>query len=189
MSTDDATISASGEATITVSCDVAWLSLVIITEGKTATDAATASQARVTILLDSIRETEPLLPELVTEGERTLEPLFDDERLSGYRLHRVMRAQMPPEAAGMLLDVAIMAGAAPGSGIVWGVRDPAFSRGRVIEAALAVAHANAQVVARAVGRELLELRAVEVDADVPTEGTGLLQANAHARVSYEHRAR
>lgn len=186
---DDALISATGEATIPVSCDVAWLSLVIITEGKTASDAATASAARVTLLLDSIRETEPMLPELVTEGERTLEPLFDDDRLTGYRLHRVMRAQMPPEAAGVLLDVAIMAGAAPGSGIVWGVRDPSFARGRVAEAALAIARSNAQVIAHVVGHELLELRAAEVDCDIPTESTGLIHANAHARVCYAHRAR
>lgn len=186
---DDAIISATGEATIPVSCDVAWLSLVIITEGKTASDAANASAARVTLVLDSIRETEPLLPELVTEGERTLEPMFDDERLVGYRLHRVMRAQMPPEAAGVLLDVAIMAGAAPGSGILWGVRDPSFARARVAEAALGVARANAQVIAHVVGHELLELRAAEVECDIPSESTGPIQAHAHARVSFAHRSR
>jgi uncharacterized protein YggE len=186
---EDATINATGEATIPVSCDVAWLSLVIVTEGKTATDAATASAARITLVLDSIRETEPLLPELVTEGERTLEPMFDEDRLVGYRLHRVMRAQMPPEAAGVLLDVAIMAGAAPGSGIVWGVRDPTFARGRVTEAALSVARANAQAVAHVVGHELLELRSAEVECEIPSESTGLIEAVARARVCFAHRPR
>lgn len=190
MSNDEGNISVTGEATMPVSTDVAWLRIVIVSEGKTASDAASASASRITIMLDSIRETEPLLPELVTEGERTLEPMFDEDgHLGGYRLHRVMRAQMPPEAAGVLLDVAIMAGAAPGSGIVWGLRDPSFARARVTEAALAVAHNSAQVVAHALGHDLLEVRAVEVECNVPVESAGLIHATARARVSYAHRSR
>lgn len=188
MASDDTTISVSGEATLPVSTDVAWLRLVIVTDGKTASDAMTASNARITIVLDMIRETEPKLPEMVTEVERTLDPVFDDDGgLHGYRLRRVMRAQMPPEAAGVLLDVAIMAGAGPGSGIVWGLRDPSFARARVTEAALAVARANAQVAATALGRTLLELRAASVDCTVPTESTGLIFATGRATVSYGHR--
>lgn len=189
MADDDATISVTGDATLPVSTDVAWLRLVIVTDGKTASDAMGASNARITIVLDSIRETEPKLPEMVTEVERTLDPMFDDEGgLHGYRLHRVMRAQMPPEAAGVLLDVAIMAGAGPGSGIIWGLRDPSFARGRVTEAALAVARANAHVAAAALGRELLELRAADVECTVPVESTGLIFATGRAKVSYAHRA-
>lgn len=191
MASDGGTICATGDATLPVSTDVAWLRLVIITQGKTVSDASSDSGSRINIVLDSIRETEPKLPEMVTEVERSLEPMFDpdDGGLEGYRLTRVMRAQMPPEAAGVLLDVAIMAGAAAGSGIVWGIRDPSFARARVTEAALAVAHASAVVVAQTLGRELLELTAADVDCNVPVESTGLVMATARARVSYGHRAR
>ncbi len=190
MSSTDGTISVTGDALLPVSTDVAWVRIVIVTEGKTASDATSASASRITIVLDSIRETEPKLPEMVTEFERTLDPMFDERGdLEGYRLHRVMRAQMPPEAAGVLLDVAIMAGAAPGSGIVWGLRDPSYARARVTEAALGVARANAQVAAHVLGHELLELRAADVECNVPVESTGLIFATARARVSYAHRPR
>lgn len=188
MSTESGTITASGDATIAISTDVAWLRLVIVTEGKTTSEAGAASASRLTIVLDMIRETEPKLPEMVTEVERDLEPMFDDEALQGYRLRRVLRAQMPPEAAPMLLDVAIMAGAAPGSGIVWGLRDPAPARARVAEAALAAARGNAYTVAHTLGRVLLELREARVECDVPVESPGIIMAKGRATVGYGHRA-
>lgn len=188
--TTEPTLTVTGEATVPVSSDVAWLRLVLVVEGKTASEAASASADRLTIVLDSIRETEPHLPEMVTEVERDLEPLFDEGgHLGGYRLRRVMRAQMPPEATGVLLDVAIMAGAAPGSGIVWGLRDPHAARARASEAALAVAHANAHAAAAILGRELAELRDVEVDSSVPAESTTMISARARVQLGFTHRPR
>ncbi|MBX7078648.1 MAG: SIMPL domain-containing protein [Nannocystaceae bacterium] len=189
MSELPGTIGASGEAIVPVSADVAWLRIVLLTEGRTVSDATSASAQRLGIVLDSIRETEPMLPELVREDERTLTPQFDEGHLTGYVLERVMRAQMPPEAAGVLLDVAIMAGAAPGSGIVYGVRDATAARARAGEAALSVAVASAHAAAHSLGRELLDLREAEVDCELPTEGAGVLMAAASARVSFTHRAR
>src|SRR5688572_32186201 len=120
------------------------------------------------MVLDRIRETEPRLPETVIEVERKIEPLFGDDRaIDGYRIHRVVRAQMPPEPTGVLLDVAIMAGAGPGSRIVFGVRDPASVRARAIDSALAAAQANAAAAARSLGRELGELRRSRVVAALP----------------------
>lgn len=188
MGTESGTISATGEATIAVSTDVAWLRLVIITEGKTTSEAGAASASRLTIVLDMIRETEPKLPEMVTEVERELEPMFEEESLQGYRLRRVLRAQMPPEAAPVLLDVAIMAGAAPGSGIVWGLREPTPARARVAEAALAAARSNAYAVAHTLGRVLLELHDAQVECEVPMESPGIILAKGRAKVAYGHRA-
>ncbi len=188
MASTDATISVTGEASVPISADVAWLRLVIRVEAKTAAEAAEQSAARINIVLDSIRETEPMLPETVTEIERVLEPMFDEEgRMEGYHLRRVMSAQMPPEAAGVLLDVALVAGSAPGSNIVWGVRDPASARARVTEAALHVAHGNARAAAHVLGGELGELRSAEVECSVPPESQGLIMATAKARVVYGHR--
>lgn len=189
MANHDGTISATGESSLPISADVAWLRLVIITEGRTVSDAQAESVSRINIVLDSIRETEPMLPELVREDERSLEPQFDDAGGSnGYRLHRVMRAQMPPEAAGVLLDVAIMAGAAPGSGILFGVRDPASARARANEAALTAAVNAARAAAHTLGRELVDLAQAEVECDLPPESSGLLFANSVARVAFTHRA-
>jgi uncharacterized protein YggE len=188
MSSTEATITVIGEATVPISADVAWLRLVIVAEARTAAEAADGSAARINIVLDSIRETEPLLPETVTEIERTLEPRFDEDgMLLGYRLRRVMSAQMPPEASGVLLDVAIIAGSAPGSTIVWGVRDPAAARARVTEAALAVAHGNARAAAKVLGGELLEPCSAEIECSVPAESQGLIIATARARVTFGHR--
>ncbi len=185
----ESTLTVTGEATVPVSSDVAWLRLVLVVEGKTASEAASASAQRLTIVLDSIREAEAHLPETVTEVERDLVPLFDDSGHLGYRLRRVMKAQMPPEATGVLLDVAIMAGATVGSTIIWGLRDPHTARARASEAALAVAHANAHAAAAILGRELGELRDVDVDSSVPSESATLIAAHACAKLSYAHRPR
>jgi uncharacterized protein YggE len=185
-STQQATITANGDATIPVACDVAWLHLVLVEEGKIVSDAIEHSSARVSIVLDRIRETEPRLPEAVFEVERKVEPMFgDDTTLDGFRVHRVVRAQMPPEPSGLLLDVAILAGAGPGSRVVFGVRDPASVRARAIEAALAAAQSNAVAAARSLGRELGELRSTTVESALPEEfADPLLRVSAHAHVVY-----
>jgi uncharacterized protein YggE len=183
---EPATITATGAASIPVACDVAWLHLVLVEEAKIVSEAIEHSTARVSIVLDRIRETEPRLPEAVFEVERKVEPIFgDDTTLDGFRIHRVVRAQMPPEPSGLLLDVAILAGAGPGSRIVFGVRDPAAVRARAIDAALAAAQTNAAAAARSLGRELGELRSTTVRAAIPDEfADPLLRVGARARIVY-----
>ena len=180
------TITATGDATIPVACDVAWLHLVLVEEGKIVSEAIERSAARVAVVLDRIRETEPRLPETVFELERRVEPMFgDDTTLDGFRIHRVVRAQMPPEPSALLLDVAIMAGAGPGSRVAFGVRDPAAVRARAIDAALRAAQTNAAAAGRTLGRELGDLRATEVESMLPDEfADPLLRVTAHARVVY-----
>jgi uncharacterized protein YggE len=182
----EATITATGEATIPVPCDVAWLHLVLVEQAAIVTEAIENSASRVSIVLDRIRETEPRLPETVIEVERKIEPVFgDDGGLDGFRIQRVVRAQMSPEPSGLLLDVAIMAGAGPGSRIAFGVRDPASVRARAIEAALGAAQSNAAAAARSLGCELGDLRAATVESVVPDEfADPLLLVSAHARVVY-----
>lgn len=182
-----ATITATGEVAIPVPCDVAWLHLVLTEEAKIVSEAIEHSASRVAIVLDRIRETEPMLPETVTEVERKIEPVFDDGAHDGFRIHRVVRAQMPPEPAGLLLDVAIMAGAGPGSRIVFGVRDPANARARAIDAAVRAAQINAAAAARSLGVELGALRSTTVESAVPEEFSDpLVHVQAQARVVYSH---
>lgn len=183
---DDATITASGEATVPFPADVAWLQLVLVEQAKTATEAAERSAQRANIVLDRIRETEPRLPELVNEVERKLEPLFDEDGvLLAFSVQRLVRAQMPPEPAGVLLDVAIMGGAGSGSRILFGARDPAVVRARAIEAALAVARANAQAAVAVLGGTLGDALEAEVEAVVPNDfADPLLMVTAVARVVY-----
>lgn len=182
----EATITAAGEATVPVPCDVAWLHLVLVEEAKIVSEAIEGSAARVSMVLDRIRETEPMLPESVIEVSRKIEPLFgDDTTIDGFRIHRVVRAQMPTEPSGLLLDVAIMAGAGPGSRIAFGVRDPAVVRARAIDAALNAARSNAAAAARSLGCELGELRATTVECVVPVEFDDPLPlVSAHAQVVY-----
>lgn len=189
MADIDATIQASGEATIPFPADVAWLQLVLVEQAKTASDAAEQSAQRVNIVLDRIRETEPRLPEMVTEVQRKLEPIYDDDGdFVGFRYHRVVRAQMPPEPAGMLLDVAIMAGAGKGSLIAFGVRDPAAARARAIEAAVAVAHANAYAAVQLVGGSIGEVRSIDVESVLPADFPDpLLLLTGRARIVYERK--
>ncbi len=184
--THPATITAIGEITIPVPCDVAWLHLVLVEEDKIVSDAVDSSGARVSLVLDRIRESDPRLPETVTEVERKIEPLFaEDGSHDGFRIHRVVRAQMSPEPAGLLLDVAIMAGAGPGSRIAFGARDPAAARARAIDAALAAARSNAAAAARSLGGELGELVTTDVQARVPDEFPDpLLLVSARAQVVY-----
>ena len=184
----EATITATGQATIPVPCDVAWLHLVLVEEAKIVSEAIEHSASRVSIVLDRIRETEPRLPETVTEVERKIEPVFGESgAIDGFRIHRVVRAQMPPDPAGLLLDVALMAGAGPGSRIAFGVRDPAAVRAHAIDAALRVAQTNAAAAARSLGCELGQLRATTVESTVPDEfADPLLLVSADARVVYAH---
>ena len=187
MSDDnESTITAAGEATLQFPADVAWLHLVLVEQAKTASEAAERSAARVNTVLDRVRETESRLPESVYEVERKLEPLFDDDGdFVAFRYHRVVRAQMPVEPAGMLFDVAIMSGAGMGSRIVFGARDPAVVRARAIEAALAVARGNAQAVVAGIGGSLGEALSVEVEAELaPDFPDPLLLVTARAVVAY-----
>ena len=179
-------ITATGEVTIPVPCDVAWLHLVLVEEDRIVSDAVDNSSARVSLVLDRIRETDPRFPETVTEVERKIEPAFDEDGShDGFRIHRVVRAQLSPEPAGLLLDVAIMAGAGPGSRIAFGVRDPAAARARAIDAALTAARSNAAAAARSLGGELGELRTTDVQATVPDEfADPLLRVSARAQVVY-----
>ncbi|MEM6996889.1 MAG: SIMPL domain-containing protein [Myxococcota bacterium] len=182
----EATITATGEATIPVPCDVAWLHIVLLEEAKIVGEAIERSDARVATVLDRIRETEPRLPEMVLEAERTIEPAFgDDGALDTFRIHRVVRAQMPPEPAGMLLDIAIMAGAGPGSRIAFGVRDPSTVRAQAIDAALRAAQTNAAAAAKSLGCDLGELRTTTVECVVPADFSDPLPViAASARVVY-----
>jgi len=183
---DAATITSTGEATIPVPCDVAWLHLVLVEEGKIVSEAIEQSAERVSLVLDRVRETDPRLPETVTEVERKIEPMFgDDTAIDGYRIRRVVRAQMPPEPAGPLLDVAIMSGSGPGSRIAFGVRDPSNVRARAIDAALAVARANAAAAAHSLGRELGELQQSSVESRIPDDFPDpLVHVSATASVVY-----
>jgi uncharacterized protein YggE len=183
---DEASITAAGEATVPFPADVAWLHLVLVEQAKTASEAAERSAARVNVVLDRIRETEPRLPETVYEVERKLEPLFDDDGdFVAFRYHRVVRAQMPVEPAGMLFDVAIMAGAGAGSRIVFGARDPATVRGRAIDAAIGIARGNAQAAAQVLGGSLGEALSAEVEAELaPDFPDPLLVVTARAAVSF-----
>ena len=189
MTTDNlqqATITATGEAKVPIACDVAWLHLVLVEEATIVSEAIERSSERISLVLDRIRETEPQLPETVTEIERKVTPTFAaDGSVEGFRVHRVVRAQMSPEPAGLLLDVAIMSGAGPGSRIAFGVRDPAAARARAIDAALAAAQANAAAAARSLGCELGELRATSVESVVPHDfADPLLVVAAQARLVY-----
>ena len=185
MTTENApaTITATGEATIPVPCDVAWLHLVLVEEGKIVSEAIEQSAERVSLVLDRVRETDPRLPETVTEIERKIEPVFgEDGSIDGFR---IQRAQMPPEPAGPLLDVAIMSGSGPGSRIAFGVRDPSGVRARAIDAALTVARANAAAAAQSLGRELGALQQTEVESKVPDAFPDpLIHVSANARVVY-----
>jgi uncharacterized protein YggE len=185
-SAPESTITATAEVKVPIACDVAWLHLVLVEEGNIVSEAVEQSANRVSIVLDRIRETEPRLPETVTEVERKIEPVFaDDGSLDGFRIHRVVRAQLTPEPAGLLLDIAIMAGAGPGSRIAFGVRDPAAARVRAIDVALGAAQSNAAAAARSLGCELGQLRATTVEAVVPDEfADPLLFVTAQARVVY-----
>jgi uncharacterized protein YggE len=182
----EATITATAEAHAPVPSDVAWLHLVLVEQEAIVSDAMERSSERVSIVLDRIRETEPRLPETVLEVERKIEPVFDDDgSFDAFRIHRVVRAQMPPEPAALLLHVAIMAGAGDGSRIVFGVRDPASARARAIDVALGAARANAAAAAASLGCELGELRSATVEAELPDEcADPLLHVRAHARVVY-----
>ena len=180
------TIHASAEATIPIPCDVAWLHLVLTEEAGIVSDAVENSASRVSLVLDRIRETDPRMPETVTEVERKIVPMFDGEGShDGFRIQRVVRAQLSPEPAGPLLDVAIMAGAGPGSRIVFGVRDPASARARAIDAAIRAAQTNAMAAAQSLGRELGSLRTTTVQARVPDDfADPLLLVSGRAELVY-----
>lgn len=182
---DEATITATGEATIQVPCDVAWLHLVLVEDAKIVSEAIESSTSRVSIVLDRLREADPRLPETVTEVERKIEPVFDGDALDYFRIRRVVRAQMPPEPSGLLLDVAIMAGAGPGSRIAFGIRDPSGVRARAVDPAMRAAQHNAAAAARSLGGELGVLRSATVECEVPDEfADPLLLVSARARLVF-----
>lgn len=180
------TLTVTGRVSIPVPSDVAWLHLVLVERAAIFSEAMEQNSERMSLVLDRVRESDPRLPETVAEVERKVLPLFDDHGAGdGFEVRRVVRAQLPAESAGLLLDVAIMAGAGPGSRIVFGVRNPAVARARAIGAAVAVARDDAAAAAHSLGCELGELLSTTVEAKVPNECEELLLVvEAQAQLVY-----
>jgi len=90
--------------------------------------------------------------------ERRPEPRGGAAAVSGYHVTNEVRVTLRDLArVGRVLDAAVKAGANASRGLAFRKDDPSAERNRALSAAIAAAHAKAEVLARAAGRELGEV--------------------------------
>ena len=160
-------IRTTGEGRVTARPDLASVTLGVESLAKALPDAVKDSDARMRAVLAALAQAG--IPERdvhTTRYDVALEQRYEPNappQPVGYRVTHELRVLVrggEPGRAGVVLDAALGAGATVVRSIAFEKEDPAPERARALEAAVAAARAKAEVIARASGRTLGEVRAV-----------------------------
>lgn len=161
-------LNVSGEGQIKVQPDVVWVRLGVVTEAKTAADAAAQNAALAGQVVARVLALGIEREALQTSG-LSIVPIYEypdggAPRIVAYRVEDSLTVTCAVELAARVFDEGIGAGANQSSGLSFGLRDPAPHRRKALAAAVAAARDDADVVAAAMGIVLLGAKLVEVDA-------------------------
>jgi uncharacterized protein YggE len=165
----EGTLTASGEGEINVRPDLALLDLDVVTNAKTAQEAARLNAERMNRVIDSLKDMGIRAADIQTVGYNVI-PLVDNEEKSPtfgqvleYRVVAQLRVRVAVEEAGETIDAGIKAGANLVRGVRYTVRDEAAVRSRALKAAVRAARRDADTVADALAIKLKEPQQVEID--------------------------
>jgi uncharacterized protein YggE len=162
-------VRASGEAIVTAKPDRAQIDIGVITDAATADQASSQNATQTTSVLDSIRHTLGSAGELKTVGY-SLGPRYDYSngqapRIIGYEARNTIVVtvdQLP--LLGKIIDAATTTGANNINGISFTLRDDSAVRAQALSRAAEKARSNAEVLAKALGVQVVALLQAE-----PTE--------------------
>lgn len=159
------TLDVAGTGNVKVAPDEATISLTVITEGKTASEASTANAKRTQAVLDAV-SAQP--NHGVTTSGLDVGPIMDystsPSKIVGYRATNSVTVKTKIGYASQIYDAGIGAGANESSGISFGVRDETPFREQALELAVKVASSEARIVAKAAGVSLEGPQSISIDA-------------------------
>lgn len=155
---DDAHLTVTGTATITLPADRAILSIGVRTTAATATDAAAQNADGITALLAAL-EAAGILPEDITTAEYNIYPNYDYidgvSSLTGYQITNMLSVVVRDVTQiGKVLDAAINAGANETYGISFTSTRQAEAQDEALTAAIAEAQRKGALMAEAAGMQL-----------------------------------
>lgn len=160
------TLNVTGVGEVYVEPDEAVLSLGVRSQANTAAasfDEAAQKMAAITLALG-----EHVSPERIRTSQVSLQPRYEyDEktgaRLVGYEASAILDIRVDdPQAAGLVLDAAVAAGANEVLAVTWKVEDEAGAQQEALDAAVEDARRSAERVANDLGVELGEPMRVSV---------------------------
>lgn len=203
-----ATITVTGEGTVTAAPDLATISLGVTTQGATAAEAMAANTAALTAVLDRVKaagvegrdiQTSTLnLNPNWAHGDGSSMP-----KIQGYVATNVVQIRVRDLGGlGFVLDAAITDGANTLNGISFGLAEPEPALDEARKAAVAAAKARAELLTGAAGvglgrivsisegggymppAPMFRMEAAMADAPVPVEG-GEVGVTANVTITWE----
>jgi len=166
-------IEVSGSATVSVTPDRVQVSFAVETQAAQAGQASTANAELMAAVVRALKESDIRGVKVETFGY-TLRPEYavsDQPRtrvIDGYTAVNNVRATAGDvTAAGRLVDIAIRAGANRVSSLVFDAADTEAARAEALRQAVQNAMAQAEIMARALGRELGPPLEVRGGAELP----------------------
>lgn len=161
------TLELTGSGEISVVPDVATLRLSIVTQRKTAAEAVSDNATDANAVIDKISKIGIPREDMQTEG-LNLYPVYETNpqtnvtSVVGYRASNTISVTAPIDLAGKVFDAGVESGVDESSGLSFGMRDPRPHREKALEIAVAAARKEAELVARAMGVQLLGPKTVQV---------------------------
>ncbi|HEY4389814.1 MAG TPA: SIMPL domain-containing protein [Paenibacillus sp.] len=149
-----------GNGEIKVKPDVAYLSIGVETQAKTAKEAQSANAAKIAQVSKLLKETWKIDSKDLKTGQFYVQPNYtynekDGQKLTGYTAsHTLSVTYRDLEKVGSLLDAATEAGANRIDNINFGVEKPDQYLADVIQKAMNNANVKANAIAKAANRQL-----------------------------------
>lgn len=200
------TLHVSGTGEVRAKPDQAEIRLAVLTEAKTAAQAVQENAKLANQVINAVKALGITEESLRTVGLNVYPILsFDRDtqrsRIDGYRAENAISVTAPLDLTGKVFDAGISAGANESSGITFGLSDERQYRETALEAAVRAAREDAQVIAKAMGVQVVAPYSIEVDqrgapvlrrmelrareADVTPILPGELTVSAQVRITYE----
>jgi uncharacterized protein YggE len=148
-----------GEGEVMAAPDVAFVTLGVQAEGKTAREAMDQNSTAMAAVVDAIKGAGIAEKDIQTTG-LSLTPIFSQQRpgdqtppqIVGYRAaNNVNVTASAVNRVGEVIDAAVSAGANVAGGVRFGIRDDAALRRSALDAAVRAARAEADTMAAALG--------------------------------------
>jgi uncharacterized protein YggE len=161
------TLEINGEGRIDVKPDVAVVRLSVVTEGKTADEAASKNAQKMNEVVERFTRLEIPRDDMNTTG-LNIYPIYHTESGSdvttviGYRVQNSITAKVPVQLASKAFDLGVAAGANESSGISFELRNERPYRQQALDLAIKGARAEAEAVCHAMGVTLKGPRSIQV---------------------------
>jgi len=160
------TLEVSGHGEVGAAPDVATTRLAVITEAKTAAQAArdnAAAMQKITSVVQGLPHRTISTSGLGVHPVSTWNSDTRTSTITGFRADNGVTVESDIDGAGVIFDAGIAAGANQSSGITFGLLDDRPHREEALRIAVKEAHADASVVASTANAVLTGSQSIEVD--------------------------